>query len=213
MDQRPEATSGLSVHVIELPGPAVGGDGFRVRAGDLVSHPFAVRETLHRARARDALGVLTLLRSGAAVDEAQHPGHGRPAGHVDVPPNTGDTRVPAWSGPEAEAVYPGWRCEGRFDVSGGWYDAGDYGKDVTSGGIALWQLLGVLNAGSGDGRGADLEAVRQECRWQLNWMPRMQVPPPDPLAGMAFHRVHGSTWSPVPGWAHLDPTERVLHRP
>lgn len=110
-------------------------------------------------------------------------------------------------------MYPGWQCEGRFDVSGGWYDAGDYGKDVTSGGIALWQLLGVLNAGSGDGRGADLEAVRQECRWQLDWMLRMQVPPPDPLAGMAFPRVHGSTWSPVPGWAHLDPTERVLHRP
>lgn len=95
--QRPEATSGLSVHVIELPGPAVGGDGFRVRAGDHVSHPFAMRENLHRALAHDALGVLTLLRSGAAVDEHQHPRYGRPAGHVDVPPNTltGDTRVPA----------------------------------------------------------------------------------------------------------------------
>jgi endoglucanase len=25
--------------------------------------------------------------------------------------------------------------------------------------------------------------------------------------------VHGTEWSPVPGWAHEDPTERVLHRP
>ena len=41
----------------------------------------------------------------------------------------------------------------------------------------------------------------------------MQVPPGRPLAGMAFHRVHGTTWSPLPGWPHLDPTERVLHRP
>jgi endoglucanase len=30
---------------------------------------------------------------------------------------------------------------------------------------------------------------------------------------MAFHRVHGVAWSPMPGWAHEDPTERVLHRP
>jgi endoglucanase len=30
---------------------------------------------------------------------------------------------------------------------------------------------------------------------------------------MAFHRVHGTEWSPLPGWAHEDPTERVLHRP
>lgn len=210
--QRPEATSGLSVHVIEVPGPAADGDGFWVRAGDAVSHPFSVRAGLHLSVARDALGVLTLLRSGTAIDD-QYLGHRRPAGHVGVVPNTGDTSVPAWSGPDAERVYPGWRCEGRFDVSGGWYDAGDYGKYVTSGGIALWQLLGVLDCDSVDGRGADVEAVRQECRWQLDWMLRMQVPRRDPLAGMAFHRVHGTTWSPVPGWAHLDPTERVLHRP
>jgi endoglucanase len=44
-------------------------------------------------------------------------------------------------------------------------------------------------------------------------MLRMQVPPSDDLAGMAFHRVHGTQWSPVPGWAHEDPTMRVLHRP
>jgi endoglucanase len=41
----------------------------------------------------------------------------------------------------------------------------------------------------------------------------MQVPASDPLSGLAFHRVHGTQWSPIPGWAHEDPTERVLHRP
>ena len=41
----------------------------------------------------------------------------------------------------------------------------------------------------------------------------MQVPSRDPLADMAFHRVHGTEWSPLPGWAHEDPTPRVLHRP
>jgi len=41
----------------------------------------------------------------------------------------------------------------------------------------------------------------------------MLVPSGQPLAGMAFHRIHGTTWSPLPGWAHEDPTMRVLHRP
>lgn len=109
----------------------------------------------------------------------------------------------------------GWYDDGGYDVSGGWYDAGDYGKYVTSGSIAVWQLLATLDvmacrapasAGLRDG-------VLAECRWQLDWLMRMQVPADRPFAGLAFHRVHGVTWSPLPGWPHLDPTARVVHRP
>jgi endoglucanase len=85
----------------------------------------------------DALRVLTLSRSGTPVSDDVAAGYSRPSGHVGVFPNQGDTAVPAWAGRAAERLYPGWRCEGRFDVSSGWYDAGDYGKYVTSGGIAL----------------------------------------------------------------------------
>jgi hypothetical protein len=35
----------------------------------------------------------------------------------------------------------------------------------------------------------------------------------DRAVGMAFHRVHGTDWSPLPGRPHEDPTGRVLHRP
>jgi hypothetical protein len=91
------------------------------------------------------------------------------------------------------------------------YDAGDFGKYTVSGGIALWQLLHLADLRVGETRPD--AAVVQECRWQLDWMLRMQVPPGHALAGMAFHRVHGTTWSPLPGWAHEDPTPRVLHRP
>jgi endoglucanase len=30
-----------------------------------------------------------------------------------------------------------------LDVKGGWYDAGDYGKYVVNGGIALWTLFNL----------------------------------------------------------------------
>ena len=105
--------------------------------------------------------------------------------------------------------------DGTFDVSGGWYDAGDYGKYVTSGAIAVWQLLSTLDLlrmADPTPLGELAEMIRAECRWQLDWLLRMQVPASDPLAGLVFHRVHGTQWSPIPGWAHEDPTERVLHR-
>jgi endoglucanase len=209
---RPEPSSGLAVHILELDPPELHGDSLVIEAGALRSHPFRIGHDLYRGLARDALRVFRLLRSGTPVPEAVLAGYARPAGHAGLPPNRGDTAVPTWGGPDAARLYPGWRCEGTFDVSGGWYDAGDYGKYVTSGAIAAWQLLSTLDLlGATDTYLAD--TVRDECRWQLDWLLRMQVPDGFPLAGMAFHRVHGTCWSPLPGWAHEDPTPRVLHRP
>ncbi|GEK23514.1 glycoside hydrolase family 9 protein [Cellulomonas xylanilytica] len=192
---RPEPTSGLPVHVLDLGDLPEG--AYRVLAASSLSHPFRVDRTVLADLRDDALRFFTVMRSGS---EIAVPGYARPAGHPD-------TSVPAWTGPAAQALYPGWHDDGSYDVSGGWYDAGDYGKYVTSGAIAVWQLLATLDLLP------DRADLRAECRWQLDWLLRMQVPPGRPLAGLAFHRVHGTTWSPVPGWPHLDPTDRVLHRP
>ncbi|MBO3102336.1 glycoside hydrolase family 9 protein [Cellulomonas fengjieae] len=192
---RPEPTSGLPVHVLDLGDLHEG--TFRVVASSSHSHPFRVAARLHADLRDDALRFFSLMRSGTEITA---PGYDRPAGHPD-------TGVPAWTGTDAERLYPGWHDDGTYDVSGGWYDAGDYGKYVTSGAIAVWQLLAALDLVPDDARLAD------ECRWQLSWLLRMQVPAGRPLAGLAFHRVHGTAWSPLPGQPHLDPTERVLHRP
>jgi endoglucanase len=200
---RPEPTSGQWVHVLDFTGLDATGEGFRVEADGAVSHPFAIDDRLYDPLASDALRFFRLMRCGAPVDD---PVHGRPAGHL------GDRAVPAWTGPDAERLYPGWTPTGTFDVSGGWYDAGDYGKYTTSGALAEWQLLGTIGLLSGSHD--DLShRIRSECRWQLDWLLRMRVPAGDPLAGMAFHRVHGTEWSPLPGRPHEDPTTRVLHRP
>ena len=182
---RPEPTSGLSVHVLDFSGAAAAGHGFRLETADASSHRFAISDSVYDGLAADALGVLTLLRSG--VDVTDPPAYARPAGHV------GDAGVRAWTGPDAERLYPGWRCPGTFDVSGGWYDAGDYGKYVTSGAIAVWQLLAALER-HGD------EAIRAECKWQLDWLLRMQVPPGD-AAG--WHGLPSGAWHGVVAAAGL----------
>ena len=212
---RPEPTSGLDVHTLDFSALAAPG-GFRIVAGDAASHPFAIEKRLYAGLAADALRFFYLQRSGCPIDEARAPGYGRPAGHLGVPPNTGDTAVPAWAGPGAERLYPGWTETGRFDVSGGWYDAGDHGKYVTSGALPAWQLLAAVDLLRAHPHTAppDLEtALVEEVRWQLDWLLRMQVPPGHMYAGLAFHRVHGTEWAPPAMWPHLDPAPRVLHRP
>jgi endoglucanase len=209
---RPEPTSGLAVHVLEFSDLRAEGDGFSVEVGGAGSHPFAIARDLYRGLVRDALAFFYLQRSGIAIDDARAPGYGRAAGHV------ADACVEAWTGPEAERLYPGWSCPGGFDVSGGWYDAGDFGKYVPSGAMAVWQLLAAVELiRRRPGRSAwwtRTEALLlEECRWQLDWLLRMQVPAGAPYAGMAFHRVHGTEWAPLPCRPHEDPTTRVLHRP
>ena len=175
---RPEHTSGQLLHVLDFSGTPNRGVGFRLEVGEQLSHSFRIGNVPYGQLGLDALRVLTLLRSGTPVSDGVAAGYARPAGHVGLFPNRGDTEVPGWAGPDAERLYPGWRCEGHFDVSGGWYDAGDYGKYVTSGGVALWQLLGTLDlltALEADAPALNA-ALQEECRWQLDWMLRMQVP-------------------------------------
>ena len=213
---RPEPTSGLNVHVLDFTDLDVQGAGFWIEALTQRSHPFELTSRLYDRLAGDALCFFYLMRSGTPILDSVAPGYARLAGHAGQSPNRGDVAVRAWTGIDAERLYPGWRCEGEFDVSGGWYDAGDYGKYVTSGAIAAWQLLSTFDLllkteSTLSTRLAD--PLQDECRWQLDWLLRMQVPAGDALSGMAFHRVHGTHWSPLPCWAHEDPTERVLHRP
>ena len=212
--ERPEPTSGMAIHRLDFSDLRTPGPDFRLVTDPGASHPFPIRADLYAQLAQDARQFFYLQRSGCAIDDARAPGYGRPAGHVGVPPNTGDTAVPAWTGPDAERLYPGWREDGRFDVTGGWYDAGDHGKYVTSGALPTWQLLATVELLRRHGADpAEQSALLEECRWQLDWLLRMQLPDGHPYAGLAFHRVHGSTWEPDAVWPHLDATTRVLHRP
>ena len=186
--------------------------------GTVASVPFEVSPDLYRGLFQDALKLFYVQRSGCEVGDAILPGYQRPAGHVGVPPNMGDTAVASWSGPDAERLYPGWVCPGTFDVSGGWYDAGDHGKYVVGGGIAAALLLSaherlVRRDGGIAPRLATEPALMEEALWEVDWMLRMQVPAGLPHAGMVFHRVHDSYWTAFPMAPHEDPAPRVLHRP
>ncbi len=94
----------------------------------LTSVNFEIGDAVYDALLNDLTKYYYYQRQGIEIEEAYAGIFARENLH----PN--DVKVKKWSdrdNPEAET----------FDVSGGWYDAGDYGKYVTPGAISLTDLL------------------------------------------------------------------------
>ncbi|GEL98566.1 glycoside hydrolase family 9 protein [Cellulomonas terrae] len=225
-----DRTADENVHVITFDEVDATGEGFTLVTDGETSHPFAISADLYADLATDAFGYFYLARSGIEIDGALvGDEYARPAGHLDVAPNTGDTAVGCQA---PQPWYAGWTCDGTFDVRGGWYDAGDHGKYVVNGGIAVHQLLdtweralvvqGRKTAEAGplaDGTARIPEAgngvpdVLDEARWELEWMQRMQVPAGQEHAGLVFHKVQDDGWTGLPLAPDEDPQTRQVHRP
>jgi endoglucanase len=214
-----DASSGQNVQTIDFSSYRTRGKGFTLVADGEKSRPFDIDTASYAQLRADALKWFYVQRSGIAIDDALRPGYGRPAGHVGVAPNQGDTNVPCQPGV----------CDYSLDVRGGWYDAGDHGKYVVNGGISTWELLsefertkvfGAANrAGLGDGSlalpesGNRVPDILDEARWELEFLLRMQVPAGQPLAGMAHHKIHDANWTALPLQPQADAEKRELHPP
>ena len=81
-----------------------------------------------------------------------------------------------------------------YDVSGGWHDAGDYGRYVVAGAKTVQDLMlayedyGIANDDmnipeSGNG----VPDILDEARYELDWMLKMQ----EPSNGGVYHKVSG----------------------
>ncbi|MET7762211.1 glycoside hydrolase family 9 protein [Streptomyces sp. NPDC005393] len=214
-----DASSGQQVHTVDFSAVTEDGTGYTLSADGETSYPFDISASAYDQLRSDALHFFYVQRSGIAIDDALAPGYARPAGHVGVTPNQGDTSVPCQPGVG----------DYQLDVRGGWYDAGDHGKYVVNGGIAAYQLLSQFertrNApvarpdALGDGslrvpeRGNGVPDILDEARWELEFLLRMQVPAGRPLAGMAHHKVHDEKWTGLPLRPEEDSQPRKLHPP
>ncbi|WP_327003631.1 glycoside hydrolase family 9 protein [Dactylosporangium sp. NBC_01737] len=211
-----DALSGDAVHVADFSGYDTPGSGYVLSAGGADSYPFDISAAPVKQLRYDSLVFFYHQRSGIAI-ESQYVGsrYARPAGHVGVAPNQGDTSVPCRTS-----------CGYSLDVRGGWYDAGDHGKYVVNGGIAAWQLLNIYEraanvAGSdraalGDGtlaipeRANGVPDVLDEARWEVEFLLRMQVPDGRTDAGMVHHKIHDENWTGLPMRPEADPQRRLL---
>ncbi|MDP2118820.1 MAG: glycoside hydrolase family 9 protein [Hoeflea sp.] len=226
-----DPSSGLKVQSIDFSDFAQAGDGYRLLVGGETSPPFSISSDAYAPLRTDALSYFYKVRSGIEIrEDLAGEGYGRPAGHLGVSPNRGDTSVGCLDARTARKIYSeAWSCGYRLDVAGGWYDAGDFGKYVVNGGIATAQLLGVYERALNFSRraspaltdsllsipeaGNGVPDILDEARWELDFLMSMTVPEGEPLAGMAHHKVHGASWPSGPLMPHRDDKARVLHRP
>ena len=215
------------VHIIDFSSFNTPGVGYKFNLPGVSSeapgsHDFDIRTDLYSQMKIDALAYFYHNRSGIAI-EMPYAGREdltRPAGHIDVAPNTGDGAVPTWPN-SGQKNY-------SLDVTGGWYDAGDHGKYVVNGGISVWTMMnqyehaklaglegvgpyldGGMNIPENDNGIPD---ILDESRWQMEFLLKMQVPAdkdPD-LAGMVHHKIHDETWTALGLAPHEDPKDRYL---
>ncbi|WP_107046714.1 glycoside hydrolase family 9 protein [Streptomyces albus] len=215
-----DPSSRQKVHTFDFSKVMKAGEGYTVTIGEDTSEPFDIGEDLYSSLRSDALAYFYHNRSGIEI-EADLVGeeYARPAGHIGVEPNQGDTKVPCQEGV----------CDYTLDVSGGWYDAGDHGKYVVNGGISAAQVManfertlhteGADGAPLGDGklrvpeRGNGVPDILDEARWQMDFLMKMQVPEGEKLAGMVHHKIHDQQWTGLPLLPSEDPQPRELHPP
>lgn len=225
-----DAASGERVHQIEVASLPQGDYslivGDRRRAFRVAQRPFA--DLKH-----DALAYFYQNRAGVPILAAHvaRPDLARPAGHPQEV-------VTCFSGRDQRgADWPG--CDYRLDVTGGWYDAGDHGKYVVNGGIAVWTLvhaheraqrLGLSPFADGAAdipeAGDGVDDLLNEARFQLEFLLRMQVPEGARAAvlvdevprmvdagGLVHHKVHDRAWTALPMAPADDPQPRFLYPP
>lgn len=179
-----DPVSGEHVQRIDFSSFRDAGSGFRITTGCAGSHPFSIGESPYRQLKYDALAYFYHNRSGVPVDEAYAGGKAwsRPAGHphdVATCRHGKDGRGNKWPG-----------CNYKLDLTGGWYDAGDQGKYVVNGGIAVWTLLNLYERDRSVGRdsafadglvkipeaGNNVNDLLDEVRFEMEFLLSMQAP-------------------------------------
>jgi endoglucanase len=196
-----DAASGDFLQIIDFSEYRNPGSGYQIVAAGLESVPFDISNEIYSGLKVDALEYFYRNRSGIPI-EAKYAGDAwaRPAGHLT------DNNVTCFKGLDAAGnSWPG--CGYSLDVSGGWYDAGDFGKYVVNGGITVWTLMdlfwripaefldGSLSIPEQDNGVSDL---LDEIRWEMEFLLSMQVPQGQPMAGMVHHKMHDLAWAPIP---------------
>ena len=145
------------------------------------SYVFKIGETVYDDALKSVIQMLYLQRCGCELDSAIAGDYAHAPCHTE------------------EAIIYG--TDEKKDVSGGWHDAGDYGRYVVPGAktvadlmIAYEDFAGVLGGEAGDAvgipeSGNGVPDVLDEARYELEWMLKMQ----DDNGGV-YHKVTGLTF-------------------
>lgn len=153
------ATAGEFVRTADFSALTAPGS-YRIVVDGKRSHPFAIGADVYKPLLRDAVRAFRLIRANTATDDPITKVHHAAGHHSD-----GAMLV--------DGV--------KRDLSGGWYNAGDFGKWVHMAALSVSHMMWLfelrpeaaalsLNVPSSPG----LPDILAEARWGLDWMAKMQ---------------------------------------
>ncbi len=188
----PDEDSGDDVYVADFSAFSVPGC-YVLLAGEEVSHPFVIGKEVYDKPLFDVMKAYYFLRCGTALT-APYAG-----AFVHDICHTGTAFV--WE--ECFDEEGNKRPEGpktKLELQGGWHDAGDYGRYITAASCALAQLFYAWRlypdalknlALQIPESGGSLPDVLAECKWELDWMLKMQRPD-----GALYHKLTSAQHAP-----------------
>lgn len=179
----PVTSWGDAVTWVELPGLTQPGD-YTVRLGDHVSPMIHVGQDVYAPLMKALVDMFWYQRCGCALD-ARAGVFAHPACHA------APARI--------------WDTEERIEVSGGWHDAGDYGRYVVPAAKAVADLMLAWWANPGAFAEHGITQLRQEIRWELDWMLKMQR-----ADGGVYHKVTYPTFTALNNMPETDTREQVV---
>lgn len=142
-----------------------------LRCGEEESYPFPVAETPYQECLTALVDMFYYQRCGDDLDDRVGP-FAHPACH------TGLARV--------------YGTEEMLDVTGGWHDAGDFGRYIVPAAKAVADLLLAWQWNPAAFAQPNLTPILDEARWELEWMLKMQRPD-----GGVYHKVSCARFCPM----------------
>lgn len=162
-----DSSSGDDVYEADFSGFSEQGI-FRIKANDEYSPRFEISDSVYLQPFDDMTKAFYYLRCGCDLESRYAGEFAHPACHTE--------KAVLWEDKGKK------ECD-RYDVSGGWHDAGDYGRYVTAAACTVAHLLygyimfpdvfekqslNLPESGSG------IPDVLSECRYELEWLLKMQ---------------------------------------
>lgn len=162
---------------------------YKLKVGNRESYDFEIGDNVYAVPAVQTWRSYTLSRSGNPFNDKDVTGLEIKKGHPQ------DKKAKVYFSDKLN------KKGDIVDVSGGWYDAGDYGKYTTTGALVAAELMlayeahpdhftkGQLLFPDGVKAEAKLPDVLNEVKYELNFLKKMQR-----KDGSTFHKVSGMQW-------------------
>ncbi|MDE5754149.1 MAG: glycoside hydrolase family 9 protein [Oscillospiraceae bacterium] len=218
-----DATAEEYVQEIDFSDLKTVGDGYTVSVGGKTSLPFSIGDNIYDGLLTDAMNYYYLNRSGVDIEQqyvsdSKDQGSkttsdltpARKAGHKPDTAEVADEWVYIYT---SEPSYPT-----SIDVTGGWYDAGDYGKYVVNGGVAMWTLANTYERSFTQGKadkwadgsgtvkipetGNNTPDILDELMWEADFFEAMMRDD-----GMVYHKMHDYKWTGLGVMPYIDSTD------